>query len=706
MPISKRILSWGLSILFLLEALLPIATTAQAVAPEEVIAEKCIISDASLPGNDALFEIYLEHMFYPADSVSFLGELARNQLTDKGQKLYDFLKANLLAVSSGASSSTVFHLSAEQITSWNGTVSYEKNSAQTAQEAANAALMAFIAEFELENVLTALLHDCPYELYWYDKVTGAKETGLFTLSGNSCNISSVAFMFAVVADMQAENYSSTAPAFDTSTVAAAAAAAKYAQDLVASLSSKTDYEKLIAYQEEICSLVNYDKAAASGGNFSTDADPWQLTYVFDGNPFTNVVCEGYAKAFQYLYDLSDFNSNIGCISVTGTLAGTGHMWNIVSVNNQNYLVDITSCDSSVASADRSFFLAGATGSISNGYVVNSQTYVYDTRTKNFWGIGENSRLRITDKTFTPCEFEHVEVIDAGLEATCTAAGLSKGAHCAVCGMVLTTQQVIPPKGHSYDEHVVSPTCTEYGYTEYSCRTCGDQYVDQQITALGHSYAEHVISPTCTEYGYTEYSCRTCGDQYVDQQITALGHSWLTATCTAPKTCKICGVQDGLPLDHTYEDGWDTSCEVCGHIRDLGFVLSPMYRLYNPYTHEHLLTSNEAEKDLLIRIGWLFDGIAWKAPSKGKPVYRLYNPFDDWHTYTMSQEEIDMLVPLGWKVDGVVCYSATEPGAKPIYRLFNPYEQKNYHLLTADTAERDLLENAGWIVEGVAWMAAK
>lgn len=132
------------------------------------------------------------------------------------------------------------------------------------------------------------------------------------------------------------------------------------------------------------------------------------------------------------------------------------------------------------------------------------------------------------------------------------------------------------------------------------------------------------------------------------------------------------------------------------------VYYPVYRLYNPYTHEHLLSSDEKERDSLLGVGWTLDGIAWNAPETGAPVYRLYNPYDDWHTYTMNQEEIDILTSLGWVVDGVVTRSASAENGMPIYRLFNPYEPKNYHLLTASEDERMMLESLGWKLDGVAW----
>lgn len=134
----------------------------------------------------------------------------------------------------------------------------------------------------------------------------------------------------------------------------------------------------------------------------------------------------------------------------------------------------------------------------------------------------------------------------------------------------------------------------------------------------------------------------------------------------------------------------------------GMETIPMYRLYNPYTQEHLFISNEQEKESLLTVGWLLDGLAWYAPTSGDPVYRLYNPYDDWHFYSMSQEEIDNLTSLGWKVDGVVCYSSSEQAGDPIYRLFNPYEKTNYHLFTMSVEERDWLITLGWQLEGVAW----
>lgn len=262
-------------------------------------------------------------------------------------------------------------------------------------------------------------------------------------------------------------------------------------------------------------------------------------------------------------------------------------------------------------------------------------------------------------------------------ATCTAEG-QEVRTCSICGAVETRS--IAAVGHSFGAWTTTEaaTCTEAGQQRRDCTRC-DYYETKTIEATGHSYEAVVTPPTCGENGYTTHTCTVCGDSYVDTYTNATGA-------------------------HVYTDDEDTTCNVCGHVRELPRQDAvAVYRLYNPYTQEHLLTS-EAEKDLLLAAGWSLDGLAWKAPTSGIPVYRLYNPYGDFHFYSTSQEEIASLTPLGWIVDGVVSYSATAENGKPVCRLFNPYAETNYHLFTASIEERDWLVSLGWHLEGIAWYA--
>ena len=100
----------------------------------------------------------------------------------------------------------------------------------------------------------------------------------------------------------------------------------------------------------------------------------------------------------------------------------------------------------------------------------------------------------------------------GAAATCTTAQI-----CTECGATL-----VEATGHNHEAVVTAPTCTEDGYTTYTC-ACGDTYVADTVTAAGHSYDAVVTAPTCTEDGYTTYTC-ACGDTYVADTVTAAGHA--------------------------------------------------------------------------------------------------------------------------------------------------------------------------------------
>ena len=189
---------------------------------------------------------------------------------------------------------------------------------------------------------------------------------------------------------------------------------------------------------------------------------------------------------------------------------------------------------------------------------------------------------------------HTVVVDPAVAPDCTHTGLTEGSHCSVCNTVLKAQETVPATGHKYDKVVTAPTCTEKGYTTYTCSVCGDSYVADYVDALGHtvvidpavapdcthtgltegshcsvcntvikaqetvpatghSYDKVVTAPTCTEKGYTTYTCSVCGDSYVADYVDALGHSYSEAefvwtedssaeygwTVTAAKTCANC-----------------------------------------------------------------------------------------------------------------------------------------------------------------------
>lgn len=45
--------------------------------------------------------------------------------------------------------------------------------------------------------------------------------------------------------------------------------------------------------------------------------------------------------------------------------------------------------------------------------------------------------------------------------------------------------------HEYTEEVVAPTCTESGYTIFTCE-CGQTHNGLEVDALGHSFSEWIM----------------------------------------------------------------------------------------------------------------------------------------------------------------------------------------------------------------------
>lgn len=135
----------------------------------------------------------------------------------------------------------------------------------------------------------------------------------------------------------------------------------------------------------------------------------------------------------------------------------------------------------------------------------------------------------------------------------------------------------------------------------------------------------------------------------------------------------------------------------------------MYRVYNPNSGEHFYTSNKAEKDHLVSLGWRYEGIGWQAPTVSNyPVYRLYNAYGGEHHYTMNVDEKNNLVKLGWKHEGIGWFSAdpNDSNSVPLLREYNPNAFSNNHNYTINANEHNWLVSLGWKDEGKAWYATK
>ena len=204
-----------------------------------------------------------------------------------------------------------------------------------------------------------------------------------------------------------------------------------------------------------------------------------------------------------------------------------------------------------------------------------------------------------------------------VQPTCEAKGYTRR-KCKTCGEI-SGMNFADALGHLYSETVQKPTCTQRGWTEYTCtRTgCTNWYRDNYTNPLGHveSEWETTKEPTATEYGWRQKYCTRCTAIIAREKIPALGcsagHSYVATSVTEPTceaegfttyTCSLCGdtyVGDFVqPNGHDY-DAWETitqptcineglrrkTCQDCGHI--IEEVLPPIPGAHKYQLHENV-----------------------------------------------------------------------------------------------------------------------
>ena len=122
-----------------------------------------------------------------------------------------------------------------------------------------------------------------------------------------------------------------------------------------------------------------------------------------------------------------------------------------------------------------------------------------------------------------------------------------------------------PHVHTWSDWTVTKeaTCTEEGSKERVCE-CGEKETEV-IPALGHNWDEgEVHYATCTEDGYTTYTCLRCGETENKFAESALGHDYINGECSrcdAVKTSKFEDVPAGAfyfdPVEWAVEKGVTT-----------------------------------------------------------------------------------------------------------------------------------------------------
>ena len=204
--------------------------------------------------------------------------------------------------------------------------------------------------------------------------------------------------------------------------------------------------------------------------------------------------------------------------------------------------------------------------------------------------------------------KHTPTVINKVDATCSKEGYTGDTVCSVCNAVISKGSTIEKSAHDYDKQTVKPTCTEQGYTIYTCKNCNYSYkgdytaVDENnhtlkygvnkkaatcseegytgdtvCTACGktiekgsaikkipHTYVTTVVEPNCFEQGYTLHKCSVCNDTYKSdftqpdetKHVEVIDKGY-------PATCTTAGLTDG------------SHCSVCGNIIKEQDVINPL-----------------------------------------------------------------------------------------------------------------------------------
>ncbi len=433
------------------------------------------------------------------------------RLSGLNLKIYNLLKPLVQQVAAGELASTVFEIdvgsdaegliySLDQLKKVNpDLVSIRTETGDIAAGVMDAYFI--LAGFDIRAVMNALIANLSYDLYWFNKTYSYKRY-VYSDGYSDRKISVFQNQKMVVSLHVAPEFSADqadhSTSFNTDLAASISTAAETARGIAVQHAEEADAQKLRSFKDAICELTSYNYDAIRQG--APYGNPWQLVWVFDGDPETKVVCEGYAKAFKYLCELSTFQASVSVSLVTGTLGSSNHMWNLVSVDGGfSYLVDVTNCDEGMAGYPDYLFMAGYSEHYQSGgntgYIFNfkdntrSLTYIYDSTTINLYSADQ---IAVSNQPFS-----EKDVPDSFASGT-WGAGLTWTLDKKENGVLIIsgtgTMDALPETGEAWRPYaakiqtvLLQDGVTSIGENAFSqCESLTEVYLPNSLTKIGAS----------------------------------------------------------------------------------------------------------------------------------------------------------------------------------------------------------------------------
>ena len=197
------------------------------------------------------------------------------------------------------------------------------------------------------------------------------------------------------------------------------------------ISGQSDYQKVKAIYDYICSNVSYDYT-----NLNDD------TYIQKYTAYAalidkTAVCQGYASLLYRMV----LDAGVDARVISGD-AGGPHAWNIVRLKDKYYNLDST----------------WDAGRGNYSYFLKSMKAFSDHERDEDYSSSEFTEAYPMAESDYPVNHVHNVVTDEAVEPTCTIEGKTEGSHCSVCNEVLKLQEIIPALGHNFKDGI----CTRCG----------------------------------------------------------------------------------------------------------------------------------------------------------------------------------------------------------------------------------------------------
>ena len=151
----------------------------------------------------------------------------------------------------------------------------------------------------------------------------------------------------------------------------------------------------------------------------------------------------------------------------------------------------------------------------------------------------------------------------------------------------------------------------------------------QVAVIEHPYSSTVIAPTCTEQGYTLYTCPLCGEGFVGAYVDALGHNFRNGVCTR------CGAKDPSYQSAPCDGGRDCPSYAFRDVNRgdwfheaVDFAVEN--GLFNGMSSIRFEPNTPMTRAMLVTVLWRYEG----SPGGGSATFRDV-PSGQWYTEAVS-----------------------------------------------------------------------